>query len=144
MFALASRKFHSLLIAPSLFTFLTVFDASTPNNQPPVAVDDSYTIHGCATPLLPGVTANDSDPDSDPFSVTSFPQAPAHGSVSRVGNSVSFCPAYGYVGADNFTYRICDDPGACADASVNLNIVNQAPNSGLDSYDVHGSTVVGP
>lgn len=144
MFALASRKFHSLLIAPSLFSFLTLFGSSTQNNQPPVAVDDSYTIHGCATPLLPGVTANDSDPDSDPFSVTSFPQAPAHGSVSRAGNSVSFCPAYGYVGADSFTYQICDDLGACAVASVDLNIVNQAPSSGVDSYDVHGSTVVGP
>ena len=143
MFALAPRELVSLLALPLLLPLLAFTGANT-DNQAPVAVDDVYTIHGCATPLLPGVTANDSDPDNDPFSVTSFPQPPAHGSVSRVGNSVSFCPAYGYTGADNFTYRICDNLGACADATVSLNVVNQPPSSGLDLYDVHGSTVVGP
>lgn len=144
MLTFAPRKFHSLLIAPALFTFLLVFDASEPNS-PPVAANDSYTIHGCALPLNPSLAANDFDPDNDPISIVAFPQPPSHGSLSRgEGNTVSYCPAYAYLGPDSFTYQICDNHSACATASVSLNVLNQPPNGGADSYNVHGSTVVGP
>ncbi|MFS8086403.1 MAG: Ig-like domain-containing protein, partial [Acidobacteriota bacterium] len=144
MFASAPRKFHSLLIAPSLFTFLFWFGPSAPINQAPVAVDDTYTIHGCPASLTPDVTANDSDPDGDPISITGFPQLPAHGGVSRSGNHISYCPNYGYFGPDNFIYQICDNQNACTSGNVSLNLVNQHPNGVADAYNVHGSTVVGP
>ena len=100
---------------------------------------------GCALPLNPSLAANDFDPDNDPISIVAFPQQPSHGSLSRgEGNTVSYCPAYAYVGSDSFTYQICDNHGACATASVSLNILNQPTNGGADFYNVHGSTVVGP
>jgi hypothetical protein len=115
------------------------------DNHAPVAVDDSYTVHGCGTALAPVITANDFDPDGDSISMDAFPQLPAHGSVARGAlNSVSFCPAYGYTGADSFTYELCDNHGACATGTVSVNVVNQAPEGGTDTYSVHGSAVLGP
>ena len=108
MFSLSPRKFHSLLIAPALLPVLMLLFSSAPPNNPPVAGNDSYTIHGCPVLLDPKVTANDSDPDGDPIFVSGFPAPPAHGGLSNLGNgNVSYCPNYGYVGADSFTYQVC-------------------------------------
>lgn len=138
MFALPPRKFQSLLIAPALLPLLILIGAKVSDNHPPVAVDDSYSIHGCVISLQPAITANDSDPDGDPLFIDAFPQLPTHGSVFRgASNSVSYCPNYGYIGADSFTYEICDNQGACSTAAVSLVVVNQAPNGGSDSYTVH-------
>src|ERR1700682_2623765 len=131
MFALAPRKLQSLLISPALLPLLMLIGSRVSDNHPPVAVDDSYTIHGCAIPVQPAITTNDSDPDGDPLFIDAFPQLPTHGSVSRgASNSVSYCPNYGYIGADSFTYEICDNQGACSTGAVSLSVVNQAPNGG--------------
>ena len=141
-----STRFHSLLALPALLPLLLITTSSTvTDNAPPVAQNDSYTIHGCALPLSPSLVANDFDPDNDPITVVSFPQQPAHGTLSRgQGNAVSYCAAYGYVGSDSFTYQLCDPQGACSTASVSLTVVNQPPNGGGDFYNVHGNTVIGP
>ena len=48
-------------------------------NNPPHAVDDSYTVHGILNLSGPdALRQNDSDPDGDPFSVVSYTQA-SHG-----------------------------------------------------------------
>jgi hypothetical protein len=138
-------RFHSLLIAPALLPLLFFISTRSSDNDPPVAVDDSYTIHGCPVLLNPKVTANDSDLDGDPIFIGAFPAPPAHGGLSNLGNgNVSYCPNYGYIGADSFTYQICDPQNACATGTVSLNVVNQPPNAGTDSYNVHGPTVIGP
>ncbi len=145
MFKPSLAKFHGLLITPALLPLLFFISTRSWDNHPPVAVTDSYTIHGCAIPLTPDVTANDSDPDGDPFFIDAFPQLPANGTVSRgSGNSVSYCSAYGYIGSDSFTYEICDDHSACTTGNVSLNIVNQPPVGGADSYNVQGTTTIGP
>ncbi len=145
MFSLSSRL-HTLLALPALLPLLFITTSSTAtDNAAPVAQNDSYTIHGCAIPLNPSLTANDFDPDGDPITIISFPQQPAHGTLSRgQGNAVSYCPAYAYVGSDSFTYQLCDPLGACTTGSVSLTVVNQAPNGGGDFYNVHGNTVIGP
>ncbi|HVS80240.1 MAG TPA: Ig-like domain-containing protein, partial [Pyrinomonadaceae bacterium] len=145
MFSSSLLKVHSLLILPALFSLMFLARAMNPDNHPPVAVSDSYTIHGCALPLNPALTANDFDPDGDPITITGFPQVPAHGTLSRgAGNAVSYCPAYAYIGSDSFTYTLCDNHSACTTGSVTLNVVNQPPNGGADFYNVHGTTTVGP
>lgn len=145
MSSLSPRKFHTLLIAPALLPLLMLVVPKSADNHAPVAVDDSYAVHGCGTSLNPAVTANDSDPDGDAISIDAFPQAPAHGSLGRgAGNAVLYCPAYGFTGTDNFTYEICDTHGACATGSVSVDVLNQAPEGGADNYTVHGSAVVGP
>src|SRR2546430_12823742 len=106
MFSYSSHRFHSLFVLPGLLPLIFFFAGGARNNgTPPVAVDDSYAVHACAIPLRPDLTANDSNPDGNPITITAFPQSPAHGQLSRgAGNTVSYCPSYGYVGADSFTY----------------------------------------
>jgi RHS repeat-associated protein len=145
MFSFSARTLHSLLVIPALFLIFISNNPPAPMNGAPVAGNDSYAIHGCALPLNPSLVANDFDPDGDPITIISFPQPPAHGSLSRgEGNAVSYCAAAGYVGADIFTYQVCDNQGGCGVGNVTLNVVNQAPNGGADFYNVHGSTIIGP
>ena len=96
-----------------------------PVNRPPVAGND-----GLATPANSAgtvdVTSNDSDPDGDSFSVTSFTQG-AHGTVGFTGGTASYTPATDYVGSDSFTYTITDAHGATATATVNVTVTNLAP-----------------
>jgi YD repeat-containing protein len=140
MFSSSRLKVHSFLILPALFSLM--FLGKSQDNHPPVAVDDSYSVHGCG---LLHVTANDSDPDNDPIAVNAFPTLPTHGSVFNQGNgNVTYCPNIGYVGADSFVYQICDPQNACATATVSVNVVNQPPNGVTDFYNIHGTTVIGP
>src|SRR5216684_3608287 len=145
MFSLLPLRLYSLLILPALVSLFLLAGAGVPDNHPPVAVSDSYTIHGSMIPLSPMLTANDSDPDGDPIHISDIPQFPAHGTLSRgSGDNFSYVANYGYTGPDTFTYTLCDNQNACTTGSVSLNIVNQPPVGGADSYNVHGTTTVGP
>jgi RHS repeat-associated protein len=108
-------------------------------NSAPVAGDDTFTVHGGTQ--LSSVLANDSDPDGDGIRFDSYGSQPQHGYlVGSSGSSpTSYTPNSGYTGTDSFTYRICDDLGACsAYATVTLNVVNSAPVAVDDSFTVHG------
>src|ERR1044072_9660788 len=142
MFSLSFRRFHTLLFSPTLLPLLVFISSGPVPNSPPVAVDDSYTIHGCAL-LHPKVTANDADPDNDPIFVGGFPNMPTHGGLSNNGNNnLFYCPNYSYVGADSFTYQLCDPQSACTTATGSLNIVNEPPVGVTDTFNIHGRTIV--
>ncbi len=114
-------------------------------NQSPVANADTYTVHGVMLPLSPEVTANDYDPDGDTIFLKEVVVPTKHGDLSRLaGNDYGYIPSPGYVGPDSFTYRLCDINGACSDAIVTLNVVNEPPTGGGDRYEVHGVTAIGP
>jgi RHS repeat-associated protein len=113
-------------------------------NQPPVANDDTYTRHGSGT--IGPVLANDSDPDGDPMTA-SLVTTPGHGSLSGIdGNSFFYTLINStFVGTDTFSYRACDNHSACSNiAVVTINVVNQPPVAGDDSYTAHGITNIGP
>src|SRR5688572_738326 len=113
-------------------------------NSPPITVADSYTVHGNA---VLGLLLNDSDPDGDPIFFYDVVSPPAHGTVTVTASPLyrGFTAHQGYVGPDSFTYRISDNFGNISStATVTINIVNNPPTAGNDSYTVHGSTVVGP
>jgi YD repeat-containing protein len=117
--------------------------ASPPPNNPPVAVNDSYTVHG---PTNLAVIANDSDPDGNSIGVNGYITPPQHGTVSGPttwGGPVRFTPAYGYVGSDQFVYRLCDSLNACTSATVSLTIVNNPPVAGDNAYTTHGALSLG-
>ncbi|MEX0325400.1 MAG: S8 family serine peptidase [Puniceicoccaceae bacterium] len=82
----------------------------TPVNEPPVALFDRiWSPDGL--PVVVDVLANDSDPDGDPISLTSFTQG-AHGTVSQVDSSVfEYTPDTGWEGRDTFTYTLQDEHG---------------------------------
>ena len=113
-------------------------------NSPPVARNDSYTVHRRMLPLTPGVLANDSDPDGDPIHFAGLITNPSHGSISANGDDLNYTAQVGYIGPDSFTYLVCDTRFACSGpATVSINIVNQPPSAQPDFYTVHGSTQIG-
>ena len=84
----------------------TVNVTVTPVNDPPNAVDDSFTT-AQDTAKVVNVFGNDSDPDS-PFMLTGTTQ-PANGSVfCTIAGDCTYTPNAGFSGSDSFTYTIGD------------------------------------
>lgn len=90
-------------------------------NQAPIANDDSATVI-VGQSVTFSVLANDSDPDGDSISVSSF-TAPAQGSVIDNGNgSFTYTAALSGNGSDRFSYTISDADGVTDTATVNLTV----------------------
>ncbi|WP_442939257.1 VCBS domain-containing protein [Nostoc sp.] len=115
-----------------------------PNNQPPVAVNDTATTDE-DTPVTINVLVNDTDPNSDPLSLSSFTN-PTNGTVTRNDNGTPtnltddqliYTPNANYNGSDSFTYTISDGNGGTATATVTLTV-----NSVNDAASISG-TVTG-
>ena len=102
-----------------------------PVNDPPVAVDDRYTmlVDGGVVTLTPLTLAADSDPDGDTLSVTSIngttltPGAAqiitvTNGTVNVAANgTMTFTPDAGFTGTVTFPYVISDSHGGTATAN---------------------------
>lgn len=100
-------------------------------DDPPVAVDDQVTARtNSSVPVA--VTANDYDPDGEPVAVVAV-GAPGHGTVEvGTATTVVYTPDSGYVGFDEFDYRIVDGDGDEATATVTVELLpvdatNQPP-----------------
>src|SRR5213075_1113262 len=88
----------------------TVSITVTGVNDPPVAVNDSYTTPEDTqlTVIAAGVLANDSDVDGDPLSSILVSQ-PTHGVLTlNTNGGFSYLPATNYLGSDSFTYQAND------------------------------------
>lgn len=104
---LASRTVLAIAVVLALL-LLTLSASAQGVNQPPVALPDIYaTALDTQVDLLPGLVANDSDPDSDPVSLVSFAQ-PDSGSIVDNGGVLTYTPNAGFEGLDSFTYTITD------------------------------------
>ncbi len=96
-------------------------------NAAPIAVDDTLTVQQDTPGKTVDVLANDSDPDGDPLTVTSWTD-PTHGSVScTAGGDCTYTPAAGYDGTDSFTYTISDGRGGGATGTVTIDVTPTAP-----------------
>ncbi|MES2630281.1 MAG: Ig-like domain-containing protein [Bacteroidota bacterium] len=96
-----------------------------PVNQPPVAVDDYLSTLKNA-PVSANVLSNDSDPDGNVLTASQLSN-PIHGTlVFNPNGSMTYTPNVGYVGGDQFTYRVCDNgaPSKCANANVFVVVVD--------------------
>ena len=76
-------------------------------NDPPVAVDDSYTVDEDSSDNVLSVLDNDSDPNGDSLSITAVTTA-ANGTAVISGTTILYTPNPGYSGPDTFTYTISD------------------------------------
>ncbi|PIE65338.1 MAG: hypothetical protein CSA24_02780, partial [Deltaproteobacteria bacterium] len=104
-------------------------DLNVATNHPPVALPDSAQTDE-DTPVTVFVLANDADPDGDPLTVAAITTAPSHGTVTvNPDGSVTYVPAPDFAGTDSFGYRVCDDEGACDEATVVVDVspVNDSP-----------------
>src|SRR4029078_11360462 len=86
---------------------VTVTVTASTANQPPVAVADVATTI-TNTPVIIGPLLNDTDPEGDVLSILSATNG-AHGTaVVTAGLTITYTPATGFTGADQFSYTISD------------------------------------
>ena len=97
-----------------------------PINDPPVAVDDSYTSNEDVM-LNENVLANDTDVENHNLTVNTSPVVDvSHGTLVLSANgNFAYTPSPDYNGSDTFTYELCDDgtPTECSQAVVNISIL---------------------
>jgi len=115
----------------SLTSTGTVTVTVGPANNPPTAVNDSFTILEDAVAADFNVLANDSNSDADEtfalFSVA--PAANGTASISSDGTKLRYQPAANFSGVDRVTYVIRDSNGgqATATATFTVQAVNDPP-----------------
>ena len=100
-------------------------------NQAPIAVPDSLTIFGPATPQQFSVLANDTDPDETPggLSVVSATRVSGDATVSLAGSVVTISPPANFVGQVVATYTIRDGEGLTATSNILLDRATAAQSS---------------
>ncbi|UYQ94638.1 Ig-like domain-containing protein [Chitinophaga horti] len=111
-----------------------------PVNDVPVATDDTYTIaeDGVLTVTAPGVLGNDSDVDGNTLTAAVL-VGPLHGTLTMNSNGgFVYTPAANYNGPDSYTYRVCDNSGACDTGAVSITVtaVNDRPTAAADAYTI--------
>ncbi|HXV64356.1 MAG TPA: Ig-like domain-containing protein [Vicinamibacteria bacterium] len=115
----------------------TVNITVTAPNDPPVAVDDAFTVDEGAA-LNDSVLTNDFDPESGPLTVTTPPLVTAmHGTLSLSTNGTfSYVHDGSETTADSFVYEVIDELGAADTATVTITItpVNDPPVGVGDGY----------
>jgi hypothetical protein len=94
-------------------------------NSDPDAVDDVRTTD-VDTPVTLDPRGNDSDPESDPLSVTSVTD-PANGSATiNPDGTVTYTPDASFTGTDTFEYTISDGNGGTDTATVTITVEDDA------------------
>jgi carboxypeptidase T len=99
----------------------TVSIAITPLNDAPVANPQSVTTQ---QDTAVAITLTGSDADGDPLTYSVATQ-PAHGSLAGTAPSLTYTPATGYTGSDNFTFTVSD--GALSSTAATVSITVNAP-----------------
>ncbi|NND60857.1 MAG: tandem-95 repeat protein [Gammaproteobacteria bacterium] len=93
------------------------------NHAPNARNDSIRTPKGMA--ITAYVLTNDSDPDGDELSITTWTQG-AHGSVFKgSATTLVYQPDSGYTGKDEFTYTISDGRGGFDMATVNVRVTKK-------------------
>ncbi len=120
----------------------TVTVQVTDVNDPPIALNDTFTVARNSTQNILEVLANDStgvdDPSSETLSVTAV-SAGSNGGTIELGPSgltVRYTPKAGFTGVETFTYTLKDSRGGTATASVSVavNMENPPPNLQNDTF----------
>ncbi|MGD8785827.1 MAG: Ig-like domain-containing protein, partial [Phycisphaerales bacterium] len=100
----------------------TVSILVTPDNDPPIAKDDSATTKE-DTPVVIDVLTNDTDIDGDQLGKVTIQTQSKNGSVTiEADNKLSYTPKANFFGIDSFTYRVFDDGGKSDTARVNIKV----------------------
>ncbi|MGE0443785.1 MAG: Ig-like domain-containing protein, partial [Vicinamibacterales bacterium] len=122
----------------------TVFVTVTPVDDPPNAVDDSAATDE-ETAATIAVTANDTHPDGDDFTLTGITAPPAaHGTAAIQGGAILFTPAANFFGTATFSYTITDADGDTDTATVTVTVrpIDDLPTAVNDSATTAEDTAV--
>jgi hypothetical protein len=112
------------------------------NSLPVAANDNAATVAN--QPVTINVLANDSDPDGDSPALASL-TLPAHGTLTvNGGQTLTYTPATGYVGGDEFRYTITDGRGGNASGTVAIDVTAPtSPSTYVNGY-LNRRTIIVP
>jgi hypothetical protein len=111
----------------------------TVTNRPPDAVNDSATTNA-GTPVTITVLSNDSDPDGDTLTVTTY-TSPTSGTLVKTGNTFTYTPAAGFTGTVTFTYTVSDGKGGTDTATVTILVKSTGTcDNGSDDHSSDGNS----
>ena len=129
--------FHSRTATNTTYRPVLVITTQDAANSPPDAINDSATTNE-DTPVTVSVRSNDTDPNSDPLTITAVTQGTKGAVTINGGTTVTYSPNANVSGSDSFTYTISDGKGGTDSATVSLtiNAVNDAPIANDDSATV--------
>jgi VCBS repeat-containing protein len=105
-------------------------------NDPPVAVNETYSTDPGVTLVVPspGVLGNDTDPDPGFALTAQLVTAPAQGTLTLNANgSFNYAPPAGFTGNASFTYRANDGTVNSNSATVTIRI-NARPVASANTY----------
>ncbi len=124
-----------------------------PGDDSPVAADDAFTTNeGTSfTGSVAGTIGNPGydTPSGDGGNIWTVVTPPTHGSVViNADGTFTYSPVSNYVGADAFTYKVCDVDGDCSSATVTMTIgnindapvISDVPKTGSEDSDVTFTT----
>ena len=108
--------------APTGATSSTLLQINVANPGPTSVADNAATPAGTPVVIVP--LANDSDPNGDPLSISSF-TTPLYGSVFQSGSNLVYQSITNYCGPDSFNYTITDNHGGfSSNATVSVTVTN--------------------
>ena len=122
------------------YGFLTM--PTLEGNNPPVAVDDGYSMVKNTTLNVPapGVLANDSDPDGDTLTAALASSVTSNGTLSFfTDGSFIYTPDLDFTGTDSFTYTANDGLADSNEATVTITI-DTADTMHVESIDLSVKT----
>jgi large repetitive protein len=113
-------------------------------NDPPVALNDTFTVFRNSTQNVLAVLANDTtgvdSPNSESLSISSVSSGSAGGTIERgpSGLTIRYTPAANFTGTETFTYTLSDGRGGTDTATVTVavNLQNPPPTPQNDSFTV--------
>jgi hypothetical protein len=118
----------------------TIPDDPDPENQPPVAYDQSLS-----TPFetAKSVALTGTDPDGDTLVIT-IDTPPSHGTLDGMGSNVVYTPNAEFSGLDNFTFRVSDGTASdTAVVSITVGEPDNPPQEGPTKVSLTAFTKVG-
>ncbi|MBK8452870.1 MAG: Ig-like domain-containing protein [Thiofilum sp.] len=106
-------------------------------NQAPNAVNDAATTANNTAVTL-NVLGNDSDPDGDALTISSFDTASANGGTvtKDASGKLVYTPKTGFSGTDTFKYTVSDGKGGFSTATATVTVdapKNNAPKANADT-----------
>ncbi|KFE68687.1 Ig-like domain-containing protein [Hyalangium minutum] len=116
----------------------TVTVTVTPVSDPPIAVNDTFSVAEDSDPTVLDVLANDASPDpGETLTVTAVTQPTSGGTVALTNGQVIFTPDPNFNGTVTFTYTVSDGTStSTATVTVNVTPTNDPPTGMPDTYSV--------
>ena len=115
--------------------------AAPVNNEPVAMADQITTLEDKAVTI--NVLSNDTDANGDTLTISAL-GAPASGTVTTNGTSITYTPKANFAGNDTFSYTVKDTHGATGRATVTVTVtaVNDTPVAMADQATTSKATAV--